>query len=133
MPTMGGLDMRRIIIVLSVAIFCLCGTTSRQAVEAAGIKIDKSESAQKKRKALMKKLMNLGIFLKVEVPGSLPRLYVRPKFYALDIDTKSSFVSVVYAYYFDGTDESALVRIFDGQNGKEIGSYSIVGGGLKLK
>ncbi|MBA2439983.1 MAG: hypothetical protein H0V50_04835, partial [Thermoleophilaceae bacterium] len=43
-------------------------------------------------------LMSEGIFQKIETPGNLPRLWVRPRFYALDFDTKASFVSVLYAF-----------------------------------
>jgi hypothetical protein len=94
-------------------------------------KIDKSDQAQKKRADLIKKLIGMRVFMKVEMPGNLPRVWTGPAFQALDFDTKSSFVSVVYAYHFDGSDISDGVRVFDGKTGKEIGDFS-VNGGLRL-
>lgn len=95
-------------------------------------KIDKSAEAQKKRKELIERLIGRGLFEKIEVPGSLPRLWVTPAFYALEFDSKESFVSVVYAYYFDGDDLSDSVLIFDSKTGKRVGSYSSVNPGLQL-
>jgi hypothetical protein len=94
--------------------------------------IDKSAAMQADRKKLIEKLIGEGVFQKVEVPGTLPRLWVRPRFYAAEFDQKQSFVSVVYAYYFDGSNVTDSVRIFDSRSGKEVGSYSAVQGGLKL-
>jgi tetratricopeptide (TPR) repeat protein len=98
--------------------------------------IDKSENMQKTRKELIAKLINQGIFQKIEIPGHLPRVWVKPGFYALDFDMKDRFVGVVYAYYFD--DDNGIVTIFDSLSGKEVGDYSTVnfmsgGHGLKMK
>lgn len=86
--------------------------------------IDKSAAIQAKRKALLQKLVDLRIFTKIDMPGNLPRVHVGPAFYALDFDQKQSFVSVVYAYHFDGTNKFDLVRIFDGRTNKPIGTFS---------
>jgi hypothetical protein len=91
-------------------------------------RIDKSEQAQKKRADLIRRLTGERVFLKIEMPGNLPRLWVGPVFHTLDFDTKSSFVSVVYAYHFDGNDFSDAVRIFDGRTGKEIGTFAATAG-----
>ena len=88
---------------------------------------------QADRKKLIEKLIEQGVFQKIEVPGFLPRLWVRPGFYIADFDQRESFVSVVYAYYFDGSDPTDSVKLFDSQSGKEVGSYSIVAGGLKMR
>ena len=87
---------------------------------------------QSDRKAFIEKLISRGIFKKVEVPGNLPRLWVRPAFYALDFDTKSQFVNVVYAYYKTQDPRYEIVVLFDDRTGKEIGKYAEVYGGLKL-
>jgi hypothetical protein len=94
--------------------------------------IDKSPALQADRKKLIEKLIEEGVFQKIEVPGSLPRLWVRTRFYAADFDQKQSFASVVYAYYFDGSDPTDFVRVLDSQSGKEVGRYSINDGGLKM-
>jgi hypothetical protein len=85
------------------------------------------------RKAFIQKLINNGIFQKVEVPASLPHLWVKPAFHALDFDTKSKFVNVVYAYYVTKNPKYNIVVLYDSQTGKEVGKYAEVYGGLKLK
>lgn len=89
--------------------------------------IDKSAEMQADRKAFIEKAIANGAFQKIEIPGSLPRLWVKPGFYTLDFDDKASFVSVVYAYYFDGSNSRDVVRIFDSKSGKSIGAYSDLG------
>jgi hypothetical protein len=54
--------------------------------------IDKSQTMQEQRKKLINKLINQGIFQKVEMPGSFPSVWVKPGFYSLDFDTKDKFV-----------------------------------------
>ena len=94
--------------------------------------IDKSDKMQKQRKAFIEKLMEKNIFQKVEEPGTIPNVWVRPAFYALDFDTKQKFIGVVYAYYFDGSNITDSVRLIDSLSGKEVGDYSTVNPGLKL-
>ena len=96
--------------------------------------IDKSPKMQQGRSDLIKKLIREGVFLKTDTPGSLPRVYVGPAFYGLDFDTKQKFVSVVYAYYFDGSGALDMVRVMDGRTNKEIGDFTLppFGTGLKL-
>ena len=99
-------------------------------------RLDKSPAAEARRKALIEKLIREGIFQKIETPGNLPRLWVRSAFHELDFDQKKTFVEVVYAYYFDGSDRTEWVRIFDSQTGKEIGGFNphlYPNGGLKLE
>jgi hypothetical protein len=92
--------------------------------EPASLILDKSSEAQAKRLDLINRLIAEGVFQKIEVPGNLPRLWVTPKFLAIDFDAKQSFVGVVYAYYFDGTDSGDSVRIFDNITGKELGTFT---------
>lgn len=113
---------------LTIALVATIGTAD---IGFAQTTIDKSEAKQAGRLKLMEKLGKELVFQKVEVPGNLPRLYVTPRFYTLDFDMKQSFVSVVYAYYFDGKNITDSVRIYDSKSGKEIGGFSMPGG-LKL-
>jgi hypothetical protein len=108
------------------------GAPAQQSSQTNGPTIDKSEKMQEQRKGLIEKLIRQGIFQKVEVPGSLPRVWVRPAFYITDFETKERSVSVVYAYYFDGTDISDSVRVFDSMSGKEVGNYTPSNPGLKM-
>ena len=62
----------------------------------------------------------------------LPRLWVRPAFYALEFSQKQTLVAVIYAYYFDGSRPSDSVRIYNSMTGKEIGGFNPNLGGLKL-
>jgi len=104
-------------------------TTSPEATKAT---VDRSDEMQSNRLKLMEKLRAQGFFQKVEMPGNLPRLWVGPAFHSADFEAKQKFVSVVYAYYFGGTNIADSVRIYDGKTGKEIGDYSIGNPGLKL-
>ena len=88
---------------------------------------------QSDRNAFIQKLINMGVFQKVEVPGTLPHLWVKPAFYMLDFDTKSKFVNVVYAYYITQNTKYDIVVLYDSQTGKEVGKYAEVYGGLRLK
>ncbi|MDB5969479.1 MAG: hypothetical protein JWQ90_1929 [Hydrocarboniphaga sp.] len=88
---------------------------------------------QDDRMAFIQKLVSKGVFQKVEVPGTVPHLWVRPAFYALDFDTKSQFVNVVYAYYVTENPKYDLVVLYDSKTGKKIGTYSKAYGGLKLE
>jgi hypothetical protein len=94
------------------------------------IQIDKSAEMQQGRLKLLEKLKAQGVFQKVEIPGDLPRLWIAPRFHSLNYEQKEKFVSIVYAYYFDGYSITDAVRIYDGKTGKEIGDYSSQG--LKL-
>jgi len=96
------------------------------------IQIDKSSEMQAGRKKLIQDLIEKGIFQKIEVPGTLPRLWVRPGFYLLDYDTKQQFVSVVYAYCFEDESMGNIVRIYDSLSGKDVGGYTLLSG-LKMK
>jgi hypothetical protein len=86
-------------------------------------RFDKSKATQVKRQQLIQRLVNERVFTKVGSPGNLPRVWVGPRFYSVDFDTKQQFISVVYAYAFDEVDIGNLVRVFDGRTNKEIGTY----------
>lgn len=87
---------------------------------------------QAKRKALIQNLINGGIFQKVEVPGSLPHLWVNPVFYALNLEDKNLSVSVVYYYYTTISSSYKMVVLYDSHSGKKVGVYGAVYGGLKM-
>lgn len=89
--------------------------------------IDKSEKMQKQRQAFIEKLIGRRVLTKVDTPGSLPRAHVGPVFYTLDFDTKQSFINVVYAYYFDGSDDYDILRVMDGRTNKAVGTFTTSG------
>ena len=82
---------------------------------------------QPKRKRFIQKLISQGVFSKVEMPGNLPHLWVRPVFYSLDYETKKQFVNVVWAYYKTENPRWHIVILKDSRTGKRIGSYSRFG------
>ena len=104
----------------------------KEAARPTGIKIDREPETQAKRKALLQRLSNEGVFIKAELPGGLPWVWVGPAFYTLDFETQREVVSIVYSYYLDGSDPIAAVRIFDGRTNKEIGDYNMNSPGLRL-
>lgn len=127
--------------ILPIAIKSIETTISKNEI----IKPDESqtkrlnEELQEKRLTLINRLIREGIFDRIEMPGTLPHLWVGPTFTNLDFKTKSSFVEVVYAYYFDKPDRKQIeiwgdsVRIYDMYTGKEIGSYGLGNWGSPLK
>lgn len=91
---------------------------------------DKSETAQNKRKQFIQQLINDDFIQKIEVPGSLPHVFVKPKFYDLSFGDKQSFISMVLAYYFVIDSKSDILIIKDFRTEKEVGQFSERG--LKL-
>ena len=79
---------------------------------------------QAKRKALIDKMINTyHIVEKIEIPGSLPRVWVTPQFHSLTFSDKKTFIHLIYSYYYTKNPKYDMVRIFDNMTGKEIGGY----------
>lgn len=93
---------------------------------------DTSPTAQKSRKDLINDLIQQGIFQKVSMPGSLPRIHVWPAFQALSADDKKLFAGVVLAWYWVDDPKIDMVLFYDARTDKEIGAYSPAIGGLDL-
>ena len=88
---------------------------------------------QADRKAVIEKMIARGIFTKVEPGVSVPKCWAGSQFYAATFEEKSSFVGVVYAYYFpDGGSLGDLVQVKDTMTGKPIATFTRVGG-LEMK
>lgn len=87
---------------------------------------------QAKRQAFISVLIEKKIFDHVE-GGAIPRLWVRPAFYALDFTDKTQFVNVVWAHQVTANPKVDYLAIYDVKTGQRIGSYSEMGGGLKLE
>lgn len=79
---------------------------------------------QPDREKLLGKLIARGIFRKVEVPGTLPHVWVGPEFYALEFELKQKFVSVVSAYYVVQSETFDPVVLYDVHSGKQVGTFS---------
>lgn len=99
----------------------------RDLIKSAQSKAKNEAKLQPKRKQFIQKLISQGVFSKVEMPGSLPHLWVKPVFYSLDYETKEQFVNVVYAYYVTENPRWDIIVLKDSRTGKRIGSYSEFG------
>jgi hypothetical protein len=123
------------LIVFNVVLNSGTGTTSLSSSAAKSApQVDRSPAKQAERKQFIEKLIAQGLIQKVDTAGgNLPKMFVRPAFNALDLDTKQSFASVVYAYHFDGSNISDSVVLRDSRSGKDIGNYNPNLGGLKLE
>jgi hypothetical protein len=94
-------------------------------------RLDKSPEMQARRKDLLQKLINEGIFYKVEKTGDYPHVYVNTQFYLLSIDDKKSFVNAAFAYFLASDPKVDFLMLYDAKNGKIIGNFSATLG-LKL-
>lgn len=88
------------------------------------ITLDSSPKAQKKRRAIMQKLLDSGIFYKIEGSANSLRVYVDSGFYPLQIDDKQSFVEVVFAYYLAENPSTDWMSLHDSKSGKNVGSFT---------
>jgi len=124
--------MRKITFILIISIFILSCSPSSTPSKTAYEKIDKDPKSQELRLKFIQKCIQNGVFKKVEVPASLPHLWVKPKFYLLDFENKQNFVSVVHDYYLAQNPSYTIVVLYDSHTGKEIGEFTAQSG-LKLK
>ncbi len=102
--------------------------------------IKEPEKLQSDRRNFVISLIRKGFFDRIEMPATLPRVWVSPVFMSLDFQTKSKYVEIVYAYYFDSPNRKNseqfgdTVLLKDVYSGKTIGSYNPWAyGGLKLR
>jgi hypothetical protein len=95
--------------------------------------VDNSPEMQRGRLELISELKTAGVFYKVEKPGTYAHVWVTPLFYALAFEKKQDFIGVVFAYYVSEDPKSELVLLFDSQNGKQVGKYALIYGGLEME
>ena len=79
---------------------------------------------QAERKKLIDSLINkYHIIENLEIPGTLPRVWVTPQFHLLTFSEKKTYIHLIYSYYYTKNPEYNAVLIFDNTTGKEIGGY----------
>ena len=94
------------------------------ACDTAGVKIDKSPEAQKKREAFIQTLRQEHILDKIDFSTLAPRVWVAPGFESLQFEHKQNISAMIFAYHFpDGTSSGNFLRLIDGRTGKEVGQY----------
>lgn len=79
---------------------------------------------QSARLKFIKKMMNEGLVKKIETPGTIPRVWVTPRFQAQDYDFKESTSRAILAYYYVEDQRNDMITLWDTKSGKKIGSYS---------
>ena len=80
---------------------------------------------QAKRKEIIDKMINTyHIVEKIEIPGSLPRVWVTPQFHRLTFSDKKTFIHLIYSYYYTKNPKYDIIKIFDNITGKSIGTYT---------
>ena len=95
--------------------------------------IDKSERAQRERKAIIDELIAKGLVRRIDTErGGSIRVTLRAGFYAMDEETRRKYIDVIYAYVFDGSSINDTVVLRDAQHGNEVGQYNPYRGGLKM-
>ena len=125
--TAGGVAGCLGLILISASVLIYFGSGSRRD----SVQIDSSPEMQAKREQMIEDLKQMRIIQKIDMPGSLPHVWVAPAFYALQYDQKSTFISVVAAYFVAKNPSLDPTVLYDGQTGKKVGLFS-VRTGLKL-
>jgi len=84
-----------------------------------------TDNDQAKRKEIIDKMINTyHIVEKIEIPGSLPRVWVTPQFHLLTFSDKKTFIHLIYSYYYTKNPKYSIIKIFDNITGKSIGTYT---------
>lgn len=109
----------RVMLLLSVFLFASCGASPAKKPT-----IDKSASMQAQRQKLIDQFISQGFFTEVVKQGNgMPRVWVTPRFTASNLKDKQNALSVVYAFYFDGSETFASLALIDSRTGKEVGRF----------
>jgi hypothetical protein len=95
--------------------------------------IREPEGLQTDRRELIQELIGNGIFAKVEMPDTFPRVWVTRSFMMLDPEMREDCAELVYVYYLDGTLMSDTVILKDASVGRYLGFYNAFGGGLRIQ
>lgn len=95
--------------------------------------IREPQGLQTDRRELIEELIRNGIFTKVEMRNTFPRIWVTPSFMVLDSEMREDCTELVYVYYHDGTKMSDSVVLTDAAAGEYLGFYNPFSGGLKTQ
>lgn len=98
----------------------------------AAMSIDKSDAAQKERKAHIDRLLGDGFLRRIDEGRGSVRAVLRQPFYDLERVAQRDHLEIVYRYYFDGTNVNDEVVLRDARNGNKVGEYNPYKEGLKI-
>jgi hypothetical protein len=116
-------------VILFVAVLVFTAVTSdREPASAAAAtpqpKWDKSAETQRKREDLLRGLQAQSVFGTFNCRSLGADVQVTDRFLELDFDTKEKFLSVFYAWCFDGIKTHVGVSLIDIKSGKDLGRYA---------
>lgn len=77
---------------------------------------------------MINQMISMGIFSKVQKPSDRPEVWVRPPYFALDLEEKETSIKVAYAFYFNGSEPGRSVWIVDSLSGKDVGHFTMTNG-----
>lgn len=86
------------------------------------------KAMQSDRLKFIESMMREGLVKKIETPGTIPRVWVTPRFQAQDYDFKESTSRAILAYYYVEDQRNDMITLWDTKSGKKIGSYSQIAG-----
>lgn len=87
---------------------------------------------QAERVKLINKLVKEGVFGEIVIQNRIVKVIARPRFHALEFDTKQKFCSVIYAWAVEEDSTCDLLVLKDSQTGNRIGRFGPAYGGLKM-
>lgn len=116
------------LVAMTIAWLLACGGAGNTSDDAAKIQGTASDDLQQQRRELIGKLQDRQIIQKIETPGTDPRVYVLPAFFALTFDQKQSFINVCYAYAYklpkgDVGSFNEPMWIYDAMTNKKVGAF----------
>lgn len=122
--------------VLSAAVYYLYQDSSRRVRE----KIDQIRTMQtddgpnqEGRKWQIDSWIEEGILARVEVPGSIPRVYAAEPFYGIDRPEQESMLHEIFLYYVKQDPGMTTVRILDADSGEDVGLFTFQNGEFELR
>jgi len=118
----GGLIVLLIIVMTSVSVFFYFDGASQQ--QGQKMLVDVSPAMQAKRLQLIEQMRQNNIIQKIDIPGTIPHVWVTPVFYALNYDEKNTFIGVIAAYYSAINSSSVALTLYDSRSGKKVGYFS---------
>lgn len=87
---------------------------------------------QPDRQQFIQRLLNEGVFVRIQYKENIAIIWVDERFYALDFEAKKDFTNVIYSYLAtEKKDENVLVELRDRRDNKIVGEHSLFG--LKIK
>jgi hypothetical protein len=94
--------------------------------------LDRSPGKQAKRADFIKRLQATDYIGDVSGPkAGIVSVFVKPSFMVGDYKDKANVISVIYGYYFDGTNTSETVYLRDSRSGNGVGTFNSMRG-LKM-